>query len=75
MWVGTPYAGSESDLSFQSDSESRLSSFILNVEQQYHYESRRDLRATRLREFEEYRRCVILPDDPWKVKWNFLLFV
>ena len=34
-----------------------------------------DIRAVlRLRDLKNYRnKCIILPDDPWKVKWNVLL--
>ena len=34
-------------------------------------------KATWLREMKEYKqkKCIILPDDPWKMKWNLFLIV
>ena len=30
----------------------------------------------RLRDFKEYqKKCLILPDDPWKLRWNLFLVV
>lgn len=35
-----------------------------------------DCRATRLREIEVYHnKRLILPDDPWKLKWNIFLIL
>lgn len=33
-------------------------------------------KARRLREMQEYqKKCIILPDDPWKLKWNLFLIM
>ena len=37
--------------------------------------SERHPRRQRLRDLKNYSKCIILPDDPWKKKWDFLILM